>query len=158
MSSPQKFDSVVATGAVYDSPIAASEGLGITKSQILWARKSGAPGFKNRRIDHDALLTWLQSNREKLFEEENDKNALECRKLRLQCVALEEANDRERRAHLTVEEHERIVREIVAVFQNEIYSLAPLLPPDLAGNTLFEMETKLNFAFDKMLDKIKNVK
>lgn len=158
MSSPQKFDSVVLTGEVYESPVAASEGLGITKAQILWARKSGAPGFKNRRIVHDELLPWLRSNREKLFNEENDKNALECRKLRLQCLALEESNDRERRAHLTIEDHERVVREIVAVFQSELYLLPPLLPPDLAGNTLAEMESKLNLAFDNLILKIKNVK
>ena len=144
------------TGAVYRGPIQASVGLCLTKSQLLWAKKSGCPGFKDAKIWHNQALPWLRENIEKLFEPENDKNALECRKLRLQCLALEEANERERKSFVPLEDHQNEIKEIVTRFQNELYSLAPILPVDLAGNPLYEMEKRILFAFDKLILSIKN--
>ena len=147
-------DGVELTGTVYDNPAFAAVGFGISKAQILWARKQGAPGFAQGRIHHDLLLPWLRENEAKLFDDELDKNAWECRRLRLQCQAIEDENERIRESFVTKEAYENIMKEMVAAFTAEVYAIPAWLSIDVAGNAPHETEKKMIAAFDAMMAKI----
>jgi hypothetical protein len=140
---------------IYDSMSAAAGALGMDKAQLSWAKRNGAPGFIASRVHIDLLKPWLVEREHELSTQGDDKTALECRKLRLQCERIEEDNDRERAGHLTVEAHNDIIAEMISSFQTAIYDLTPVLPPDLAGLTLPEIEKRLAAAFDSCFEKIK---
>jgi hypothetical protein len=147
-------DGVELTGTVYDNPAFAAVGFGISKAQILWARKQGAPGFAQGRIHHDLLLPWLRENEAKLFDDELDKNAWECRRLRLQCQAIEDENERIREGFVTKEIFENMKKEIVAAFTMQVYAIPSWLSIDVAGNPPHETERKMVAAFDSMMAKV----
>lgn len=150
----KNLDGVQLTGTVYDNPAFAAVGFGISKAQILWARKQGAPGFAQGRIHHDLLLPWLRENEAKLFDDELDKNAWECRRLRLQCQAIEDENERIREEFVPKEVFENMQKEMVAAFTTGIYSIPPWLSIDVAGCLPHEAEKKIIAAFDAMITKI----
>ena len=147
-------DGVELTGTVYDNPAFAAVGFGISKAQILWARKQGAPGFAQGRIHHDLLLPWLRENEAKLFDDELDKNAWECRRLRLQCQAIEDENERIREGFVTKEFSENRAKEIIAAFTTELYAVPAWLSVDVAGNAPHETEKKMIAAFDGLMLKV----
>ena len=147
-------DGVELTGTVYDNPAFAAVGFGISKAQILWARKQGAPGFAQGRIHHDLLLPWLRENEAKLFDDELDKNAWECRRLRLQCDGIEDENKRIRESFVTREVYENMKKEIVAAFSAEINAIPPWLSIDVAGCPPHETEKKMIAANNAMMAKL----
>lgn len=70
------------------------------------AKRSGAPGFRaNGSVCISELKPWMEENAESL--EENDKEALECRRILAQCEKLEYQNEVERRKYT----HNDILRE-----------------------------------------------
>lgn len=147
----------------HDSQGSAAAAIGVTLSQIRWAKRAGAPGFGKFEIDEAPLREWFEK-RGKLNREEKssadfeDKNALECRKLRLQCEAIEAETERKEQGHVTLEEHHGILAEVIGSFQTAIYNLTGTLPPDLAGLSLPGIEARLISAFDAVFLSVKNDK
>lgn len=138
--------------------------LGLDPARLRWAKRAGCPGFVGQRVDIAAVKKWLEERGEKMGvatgsagAEVEDKTALECRKLRLQCEQIEENNQRERDGHLSVAKHHEIIERMVNDFQTAIYDLTPVLPPDLAGLSLPEIEKRLKSSFDAVFEKIKKV-
>lgn len=145
----------------HDSQGSAAAAIGVTVSQIRWAKKAGAPGFGKFEIDEAPLKDWF-ARQGKLCGDKTtstnfeDKNALECRKLRLQCEAIEAATEREEQGHVTLEEHHGVLAEAIGSFQTAIYNLTGTLPPDLAGLSLPDIEARLVSAFDAVFLNVKN--
>jgi hypothetical protein len=82
--------------AKYDSMGAAAAALGVKVADLKKAKRLGAPGFHNSRVDISELRPWLDKRRAKLQEEGNSKEALEIRKLLGQCERIEYQNEVER--------------------------------------------------------------
>lgn len=105
---------------------AAAAGLGCTVAALRFAKRSGAAGFVGSRVHHDDLQKWLEHHQGEI--EEDDKNALECRRLRIQCQRAEFAFKADQREFVPMAEvrtyytasFEKLKALLVQLFGNEL--------------------------------------
>lgn len=143
---------------VYESLDQCAAATGMSKHELKTAKKLGgvAAGFRGSRVDFTKLQAWLKSHEGEL--ESDDKNALECRRLRIQCERAEHALSVDRGEFIPKAEVDTWLTGTMERFKMTMMQRFVVeLPPKLQGRPVPEMADAMEKAVGECIGELRGM-